>query len=235
MQIIDLERRLDDLEFRMAAQGLGEGFCDCGEPALQEHVQLLLGGSLRHGGAKRVGLTHEQVIEVWTEVNRCKSEVHNPRLSAVRSLTLAEKDALVVDFLGGRELVEKAIADLEILETQPPKEYFPLIEKVPEPPPEPTLPDRIAQEILQPKKTPAEMLLVPENVAKEQALELSYRMGAKRPEPDDPEVKVTKSASIEPIAASEVVSAKEKRQPVSAIHEQRSVSLRHLLERCPQE
>jgi len=219
MQIMDLERRLDDLEFRMAAQGLGEGFCDCGEPVLYEHVQLLM-----------VGLTHEQVIEVRNEVNRCKSEVHNPRLGAVRSFTLTEKDALVVEFLGGRELVEKAIADLEILEALPLPEYSPLVKKVPEPPPEPTLPDRIAQEILQPKKTHAEMLLVPEKVAKEQAQEMAYRMGVERPEPDEPEA-LPMPVTIDPIGDQEIASDETRRQLVLAVHEPMSVSLRQLLER----
>ena len=46
MQIFDFERRLDDLEFRIAAHGFGEGFCDCGEGTSYEHVELLMGGRL---------------------------------------------------------------------------------------------------------------------------------------------------------------------------------------------
>lgn len=219
MQIIDLERRLDDLEFRIAAHGFGEGYCGCVEPILVETVERLIGG--------RAG------DEITAEINRCKSEVHNPRPESVAPVPFsqAEEDALLIGYLGGREGVEKAIAEMERLEAQPPAEFSPLVEKVPEPPPEPTLPDRIAAEILKPKKTAAEMLLLPENVAKEQALELGYGMGIERPEPDEPEAQKAPLATIKPVDDQETAADETKAKPVLAVHEKISESLRNLLER----
>ena len=208
----DIGRRLDELELALGARGIGEGFCECGGGILLEHVSKFIRDP-------------DRAFAAWEELSKCKSQTHNPRPPGGLFAKPPDLDAITLKLLGGEDGVSRLIDELAKAEAAPaavaPWTPAPPVAK------EPSLPQRIAEQITAAPKSLASMLLLPEAeaAAGKRALERSW--GLDSPEPDPPAAKVATAIDVdtdEPLA-------KTKREPVLAVHTSLVQQLRDLLER----
>ena len=205
-----IDRKLRELEYRFAAHGLGDGFCECGSGISLDKVVKLMGGQ-------------DGALEAWEELNRCKSDVHNPRPPGARRPPV-DMDKVHLHILGGVDGVKALIDELEKLAASPPA-VPPWVAKTPSLT-EPTLPEKVAEAVK--TKSLAEMLLLPEDEAAAGSRALQRAWGQDAPEPEAPAPKV--EPVIEPLDE-EPFGETVKRVSVYAEHETMADKLKGLLER----